>query len=397
MRHRMSALALALVIAGIGPRVVGADVQSDQPAAILVFPKLLVGTNDGIAPANVDTLIRISNNSGTPITMQCFYVNATPRCFNGTGNCITSQRFGPLTCSGTCEPQWQETDFRIVLTENQPIAWLVSNGAVDCRSTPNGDDADPNNNDPCFPLDGVIRIGPRGHHNGNSRIPPVSQVPFIGELKCIAVDDNGEPVVRNDVYGSASIIESLPTGNPALDISTYNAIGIQALPTLGPDKTLVLGLAGEPGVEYNGCPNILILDHFFDLATDPITQETITTDLTLVPCSQDFLRQTTEQITVQFLLFNEFEQRLSTSIPIACYREVQLSNIDTTVNNRSIFSAQVMGTLTGQTRIRGVADDRTDIGRALLGIAEEYRDSSTAAFNLQAQGVREQNDFLYLP
>ncbi len=394
-------LSLAALAVLAGAAVVRADVQSDQPAAILVFPKLLVDvSSDGVTPARVDTLVRITNASNTPVTLQCFYVNATPSCTTGPGNCITSQRFGPITCSGgitACKPQWQETDFHVVLTENQPVAWLVSNGAVDCQSTPNGKNIDPDDNDPCFPLDGIFRTGPHGNNNGNSRIPPVSELPFIGELKCITVDDvsNDQPVARNDVFGSVQIIESTPEGK--IDISGYNAIGIQALPDNDGNKTLVLGRPGTPGVEYNGCPNILILDHFFDLATDPVTLEPVTTDLTLVPCSEDFLRQTQETITAQFIVFNEFEQRLSTSIPVTCFREVQLSNIDTLVNNRSIFSAPVMGTLTGQTRIRGVADDRTDIGRALLGVAEEYRPSGTAAFNIHEQGVREQNDFIYLP
>ena len=52
-----------------------ADVASDHPAAILVFPKLLVDTANGL-----DTLIRISNVSDTAINVYCFYVNATPQC-----------------------------------------------------------------------------------------------------------------------------------------------------------------------------------------------------------------------------------------------------------------------------------------------------------------------------
>ncbi len=374
-------------------RLARADVQSDQTGAILVFPKLIVDTTQG-----VDTLIRIHNASRSPIILQCFYVNATPRCPDGSGTCIPNQRFKSREqCSVRCEEQWQETDFRIVLTENQPVAWLVSRGAVDCRSTPNGAEPPPDDNAPCFPLDGVFRVNPRGNQsNAGSRVPPAPEDPFIGELKCIAVDENDRPVVRNDVYGNASIVESTRS---RVDVSAYNAIAIKALPNNNGDKTLVLGRPGDPGVEYNGCPNLLILDHFFDLATDPVTGDTITTDLTLVPCSQDFLRQDPAKSTstVQFLVFNEFEQRFSTSKLVRCFREVQLSNIDTRTNDRSIFSAQVAGTLTGQTRIRGVADGAADHGNTLLGVAEEYRDSGTAAFNLHAQGVRPQNDFLYLP
>ena len=64
----------------------------------------------------------------------------------------------------------------------------------------------------------------------------------------------------------------------------------------------------------------------------------------------------------------------------------------------SIFSAAVAGTLTGQTRIRGVAVQDPTFGHALLGIAEEFREGGgTAAFNLHFSGSRPQSDYLYLP
>jgi hypothetical protein len=398
---------------------VRADVVSDQTAAIVVAPKILVDTARGI-----DTLIQLSNASRTPIVMQCFYVNATPACGTGTGNCITNQRFASLSqCEpfSACIPQWQETDFRIVLTESQPVAWLASQGAVDCRRIENPPDNDPSNNVPCFPLDGIFRLGRGGQSNAGSSVPPVGQDPFIGELKCVAIDpDSDAPVPRNDIHGHVTIVGDGVGGGA--DLAGYNVIGIQAMGVCrtGPaegggcredsdcpesqcdffndgDKTLVLGRPGDEGVEYNGCPNILILDHFFDFAVDPVTQEPVTTDLTLVPCSQDFLRQEVFATTVQFLVFNEFEQRFSTSRRVECYREIQLSNIDTATNDRSIFSAQVAGTLTGQTRIRGVVGNRPEYGNTLLGVAEEYRRSGIAAFNLHAQGVRPQKDYIYLP
>src|SRR5262249_21392062 len=57
------------------PRHALADIASDHPAAILVFPKLLVDTSSGL-----DTIIRISNVSDSPINVYCFYVDATPKC-----------------------------------------------------------------------------------------------------------------------------------------------------------------------------------------------------------------------------------------------------------------------------------------------------------------------------
>lgn len=396
----------ALTGSGVAAR---ADVASDTAAAILVFPKLLVDTSDPpVTPrGRVDTLVRVSNTSTQPISMRCFYVDATPLCSNATGSCLSD----PVTCNGICQPHWQETDFFVNITARQPIGWLVSQGAAECTSaTPPGT--------PCFALTDA-RPGRNGQKNSGSLIPPAPEDPFIGELKCVAVDRNGVPVERNDLKGEVEITR---VHDGTSDVEGYNAIGIAAIPgTNNGDNVLVLGgnvcSAGAqaqtpcsgpadcPGGncvsagEYTGCPNVLILDHFFDGADDPVTGQPVTTDLTLVPCSEDFLTQTPITTSVQFLVFNEFEQRLSTSRAVTCFDERPLwSIIDTRTPERSIFSAAVQGTLTGQTRIRGVAVQDQNYGHALLGVAEEFRqDGGTAAFNLHFNGSRPQSDFVYLP
>ena len=93
----------------------------------------------------------------------------------------------------------------------------------------------------------------------------------------------------------------------------------------------------------------------------------------------------------QFLVFNEFEQRFSTSRTVDCFKEIQLSNMETSDNTRSIFSAGVSGTLTGQTRIN-------PIGSGLLAVAHEVHESSGLAdFNVHFQGDRANPDFIVLP
>ncbi len=401
--------ALMLCVA-MSPRRARADVTSDQGAAILVFPKILVDVTkpEITPPVQIDTLIRVSNTSNREITMQCFYVNATPHCSNTSGSCLPR---AATPCVGTCQAQWVETDFIVHITARQPIAWLASLGATLCE---NSDDPSL----PCLPLDDE-HPGQNGQSNTGSGIPGVSEDPFIGELKCIAVDENLVPVERNDLKGEAEIVR---TSKTSIDVEAYNAIGIPAIPgTNNGDSILVLGggvclggsnpgtscdeaskcVGGHCSAEYSGCPNILILDHFFDGAEDPVAAPAprrITTHLTLVPCSEDFLTQVPITTPVQFLVFNEFEQRFSTSRRITCFEELKISNIETRSPDRSIFSAAVAGTLTGQTRIRGVADDDKKHGHTLLGVAEEFRDGGgTAAVNLHFQGGRPQSDFIYLP
>ena len=434
MRLGRSVAAVAAGVLLVGVSLSRAEISSDRPAAIVTFPKLVVDLNRGI-----DTMVRLSNTSQTPLRLHCFWVDATPRCDNGPGSCISGIGIAP-TCAGTCVDNWTETDFRLTLTGNQPIGWRISQGMRDCLSTSQTDPSQP-----CFPLDGVTRIGPGGQSNAVSRIPPVPHDEFVGYLQCIAIDDNGAPVERNDLQGEALITRTdtpLPLPPAAIDVDSYNGVGLSAIPgTNDFDGNLCLGgcspgkcsvtksqscfsdgdcPAGERcsvqcqsnpscprGPEYDGCPNILVLDHFFDGGVDPVSDLPVVTDLTLVPCTQDYLRQNPEKVTVQFLVFNEFEQRFSTSRPVTCFKEFQLSNIDTSFNENSIFSAAVNGTLTGQTRIRGVADDKSTHGQALMGVAQEYRCAptstldncgivSTAAFNLHSQGRRPQADLLLL-
>ena len=147
-----------------------------------------------------------------------------------------------------------------------------------------------------------------------------------------------------------------------IQVAKDNAIGIQAIPgAVNDDNILVLG--GD-GAEYNGCPNILILNHFFDFAVEPGVPANYPMArshlhgahpgavLTGLPAPDPRCAE------VQYLVFNEFEQRFSTSTPFNCKYISLLSNIDTTQNERSIFSAGVAGTLTGQTRISSVDRQR---------------------------------------
>ncbi len=147
-----------------------ANVASDEPAAILVFPKLVVDTSvpPQTSQGPVDTLIRVSNTSNQPITIWCFYVNATPHCTNGTGSCLST----PVTCSptGACQADWQESDFVVNITASQPIAWLASQGSVLCQESDNPDV-------PCLPLSTSGRPGPNGQNNDGSRIPGVPEGP----------------------------------------------------------------------------------------------------------------------------------------------------------------------------------------------------------------------------
>ena len=413
------AIVTALVTSGVAAR---ADIASDKPAAIVIYPAILVDSSSGI-----DTVVRLSNtNQTTPILVHCFYLDANSHCSGGSneGGICTDD---PTVCSegGLCIPGWQEVDFRLTLTGGQPIEWKASDGLLDGRTCEGGSrDSKPCKvQDDCpggsCPLGIPITTGvcqqnpsrtcgtdadcnpfPGGSctpSNSGTRIPGVPENSFVGELKCIAIDGNGVPVPRNDLKGEALLEESTSEN---LDVASYNAIGVQATGVVSGDPN-VLTLGGDPATaEYNGCPNFLILNHFFDDAEDPVpgSRNSVDTGLVFVPCSEDLLRQIPGSAVVQYLVFNEFEQRFSTSKSVTCFQAIQLCHIDTPDCNRSIFNVNVAGTLTGQTRINPIG--KPPLPSGLLGVAVEVHSDGverSAAFNLHMQGARDAADVITIP
>ena len=375
----------SLLLAGVAR----ADVTSTNSAGLLVFPKLVVDTH---GDAGTDTIIQLTNTSSQAVNVRCFLVNANGHCSNSGEICNPEGDPEQNPCGKElCVPGWQETDFRLRLTPKQPIMWTVSSGL---EKLPLADA--PNN----------------GYFN-DGNIVPAPENPMVGELKCVQVGEDEAPVDRNDLKGEVTIetvvsSAALQPDGLHVDSRGYNAIGIQAIEGENDgNNTLVLGQ------EYNACPNVLVLDHFFDDAEEPSdVGHKVRTHLTLVPCSEDFNLQAPISTTVQFLVFNEFEQRFSTSRSIRCFSEIVLSDIDTRPgyegDAQSIFNVNVQGTLTGQTLIRGVADSATSYGHGLLAIAEEFQCSGAArveptgpvfssAFVAHQRGARTQLDYVYLP
>ena len=367
-----------LVLAGaqIGHAQVSALPTSDRPAGYVVFPKVVVDTSDVFSQGQVtDTVIQLTNTGQQAptgvVVVECFYVDASSRCDNALSTDLARFRYCRTAddCheGGHCLPQWSQTDFTLLLTENQPAGWRAS-------QTTDLSDADPASA-------GVVKpVGPY----------------FVGELKCFEVDGTTitntttTPINANDLKGEATIYDLNPTvvAPPtagSVDVREYNAIGFQAQSTLNSDQFLCLG--SSPGsahcasADYASCPSILVVDHFFDGATDPDTGEAVTSDLTLAPCSEDLTQgpgvngvNNQAPTTAQILIFNEFEQRISTTVTVSCFRETPLSQIDQSLGNfaSSAFNFAVQGTITGQTRIRPILTSDPNTGNGLLAVVEEF-------------------------
>jgi hypothetical protein len=422
-------------------------VGSDRAAGYVVFPKVVVDGSDAFGQGRgVDTLIQLTNTGPNCQVVECFYINATKHCtrggFSPTGACRTNADCDAgQTCGLTTDCQG-EHNRSFVLSPNQAIGWSANLGGV----VP-ADGNCPGMTDPQ-----PIPAAPEPFFEGE-----VKCVEVDGTTQ---QDTTGTPVFANDLKGEATIYEVEPTSASTVggvDVRSYNAIGIQAAAqSVGATATgdpykvcsdgtgdacavngdctspatcvnateLCLGSNGGScqsnvcsGGGHNGlscstdadcgvcttathasCPATLVLNHFFDGVAGPVAP--IVTDLTLVPCSENVsppgpsgIRPTTAQLTV----FNEFEQRFSTSLAVGCFRETQLSDIDASPGNEStsIFSVVVQGTMTGQTIIRAVTGTEAFTGHGLLGVAEEFQNFGNGfprgsdAFNLNYAGTKD--------
>jgi hypothetical protein len=400
-------LTAAVLLMGLAAQAGAQVMASDETAGYLVFPKIIVQDSSGSGTIGKDTLVQLTNTArvGTgPVLVHCWYVNANSQC-NATGPvCETNEDCASLQPGTLCVQGWAPNNFDIELTPENPVGWSAHDG----RNFAGGGPTDPTGN-----------------------VPGVLELPFRGELKCLQQDGpDGPPSARNDLKGEATIItvQAPPMGGtpPRMTSATYNAIGFQADTTAvgsdDPDDPLCLGSLppGAPAgtmcaMQYAPCPNVLIMNHFFEGAHTPLDPNgVVQTNLTLVPCSEDlgarfddFRIDAPPIVTAQMLVYNEFEQRFSTSARVQCYRSTNLADIDTRLGAAddafSIFAVGVQGTVVGQTRIRGVRGFDAPNGYGLIGVGcESYSTTLGApadamtAFNLHADvGFRAEGDAVY--
>jgi hypothetical protein len=285
--------------------IANARSTTNRPASIVVWPKIVVDTSARWLVAPTDTRLMLSSTNARGIQQaHCFYINATGHCSNNGAGC----RDATDCDGGECVPSWNETDFDVVLTQEQPLAWYASGGLARGQ----------------FPLEGPFWCNAplahlqcfsdaqcppgvgcnTGQSNLGSAIPPVPEDPFIGALVCIQFTGGSQSVpdqtaTKDKLYGDATIVtrplDFFIPPNPV----RYNAIGLEATGIGVSNGRLVLGDDGN----YASCPGVLILSHMFDGAVDPITNVPViqySSDLTLVPCSNDFSTQTPGRSVAQF-------------------------------------------------------------------------------------------------
>lgn len=353
-----------IVALGVMTASARADVTTEKGASIIIFPKLIVA-------GAFDTVIQITNISNDLVFARCFYVNAQ----------LTNPDFPEHPILNP--PLWLETDFNIRLTRQQPTHWLVSTG----RPVNPFDTCVAGSSPTCVQIAPDVYINLDGLGIDPGAVPPVPPT-FVGELKCIEVDASGQPIGGNHLKGEATILSD--DG----DVSKYNAIGIQGTDLAGAtgNDLQLNNRTGEFDGQYDACPAQLILNHFAEgveeangapRPQDILPGTEVNTEITFVPCSQDFENQIPKTVTLQFRIYNEFEVPFSTSTSVTCWKNIRLEDI----GNTNVFDASVLGSDVAQTFITP-ADDTNG---AVVAVAEEFHvgvGEARAAFNVHTRGDR---------
>jgi hypothetical protein len=300
-----------------------ADVSSDKPGSVVLWPKV-------IADGTRDTLITLTNTRNESAYAHCEYVQALGLC-SVTGSFCSVPNAAPgspgaceAISGNVCTQQWQSADFDVALTRQQPTIWRVSTGRVD---------------NPFLPADGACDLIVPGNPGDATRescpglfligqVPPAPDQPFRGQLTCIQVNVDGSANGSNGLKGEATI-ETLGS----TQISTYNSINVEAIEGGGVD-----GLVRLDGVEYSACPPAVEVSHYsqgapdlvaseIDVATCGATGCPVETEITVVPCRADYLLENAARWATDIEYTNEFEQTLSIETTFECWANFDLRDL----------------------------------------------------------------------
>ena len=353
----------ALVLCGARAGATVGDISGTSistSGSFVVFPKV-------IADGTRDTIIALTNTSNTPRFAHCTYLSGEGFCAQSKRLCNVVPRpnrtapFGPSPdCpipGEQCVPFWQELDFDVVLTRQQPTMWRVSTGRISDMLLGNGDGyevecEDVQTENP-FPPPAFITTQVCPGFGPGQILPPVP--PFRGQLLCYETDTlDGVPMGGNSLKGEA-IIQSLGPGFGRLQVSKYNSINFEAdSDELNSDFVLRLNNG-----EYNVCPQSNEMSHYAQFASDRIVQQIdyeacefgrcfgggatgaecavgvpcgngtgvcygcpVRTEITLVPCSADIELQTWIPAPVDLKCVDELELETSVGLVVDCWTNI---------------------------------------------------------------------------
>ena len=344
----VGALGACLLIAGAAR----ADIATERPGSILIFPKVV---RDGTRT----TGIQISNTGNMVNYVRCFYVDSA------------------------CE----ETDFELALTKQQPTVWDVSEGRH------------------------VYPFEPFGFYGSGldpGLIPP-APLGFTGALVCVEVNADGVPVAQNKLKGEASIF-----GATASVFSRYNAIAITSGngPNVAPTNKLdlngseyaqcpdtnqlnfipdggndpVIEQIGNGGRCQNEAPGAGCNDSSQCLPGDACITglSSVVTNLTFLPCNLDIQNALASKVTLDIQVRDEFEVLHSGGTTFSCWTSFSIGAIP--AMRSTLLTGGEISTEFATAQIRSTS------GGPVVGIAEVFHsdaigNTASAAENLHMIGI----------
>ena len=164
-------------------RVAAAGTTTERSGSILIFPKVVY---DG----SRDTFIQISNTTNSMVHAHCFYVNAAPICCSGVGDCLANTLHRALR-TAVAGGRFQHLADQAAADALGGRVGPLHQPAATCRLRLRPDAAT------------TTATGPASIPAGCRRWP----FPFLGELRCIEVDQSGAPISGNHLKGEATIVD----------------------------------------------------------------------------------------------------------------------------------------------------------------------------------------------
>lgn len=314
----------------------GADVTSDRPGSVVIWPKV-------IADGTRDTLISLTNTRNEQAFAHCEYINGIGICrLSGQYCTLPIEDAAPdaLPCPGgvtdICDLNWQAENFDVILTRQQPTIWRVSTGRVDDPTLGPGTK--------CEEFGSPTRQSCPGFFQVGQVLPPVQ--PFRGEVLCIQTAMDGSAVAANGLKGEATI-ETLPFNQ----ISKYNSINVRANepPVSNPSVLELNGVDPASMLNvYNACPEAEEFTNYARGADDAVASSIdptactvtgcpVTTEFTVVPCRADFEHAIPTRFGIHVDYTNEFEQTLTIERSFTCWTTFTLQNLGFTNGAGSTF------------------------------------------------------------
>jgi hypothetical protein len=321
----------------------GAQLTTDAASSVAVFPLV-------VADGERDTVIQLVNDSPQRVFARCTYTPASA----GTAT-------DPIA-------------FDIVLQARQPSHWVASHGRP-------ADSTDAPCNFASTNCDGA------GIDPGTIPALPAG---FRGDLLCVQVDRSHAAMSGNALRGVATLVSAADG-----DVAKYPALGLAGLPVNDADNVLCLGGGvGDGcarGAEYAGCPQTWLLNQRPEGGAGAADAGALSrrSHLVIETCAR---RVDSGSATVQLLLVNEFEQRFSSALSVARWKDVALGDL-------TIFDRDVIGTDFLRTRLRSA--EASGPGILVVYFSDQVTTDGAATGGAVAavpypEGVRAQQDRIVL-